>query len=107
MDMRYLKTLVTAVEVGSFSKAATILHLTQSAVSQRIKFLEDRFGQRLMRRSGSTLSLTTAGELVLEAAYRVLALQDALVRDLQRLTDKQHISLCCTRPSGQFFCLTC
>lgn len=103
MDIRYLKTLVTAVEAGSFSKAATILHLTQSAVSQRIKFLEDRLGQRLMRRSGPTLSLTPAGELVLEAAYRVLALQDALVRDLQQLTDKQCISLCCTPTFGTVF----
>ncbi|OEU72926.1 MAG: LysR family transcriptional regulator [Desulfuromonadales bacterium C00003093] len=103
MDTRYLKTLVTAVEAGSFSKAATILHLTQSAVSQRIKFLEDRFGQKLMCRFGSTLGLTQAGELVLEAAYRVIALQDALVRDLQRLTDKQQLSLCCTPTFGTVF----
>ena len=33
METRYLKTLVTAVEEGSFSRAAEVLHITQSAVS--------------------------------------------------------------------------
>jgi len=41
MDTRYLQTLVAVVDTGSFSKAARVLHLTQSAVSQRIKFLEE------------------------------------------------------------------
>lgn len=103
MDTRYLKTLVTTVESGSFSKAAEILHLTQSAVSQRVKFLEERFGHKLLDRAGSRMALTAAGELVLEGAYRVLAIQEALLLDLQRLDDKQRISLCCTPTFGTAF----
>ena len=45
METRYLNTLVASVEAGTFSKAAEILHITQSAVSQRIKFLEAEVGQ--------------------------------------------------------------
>jgi len=103
MDTRYLKTLVTTVETGSFSKAAEALHLTQSAVSQRVKFLEERFGHKLIDRSGSKLALTSAGEMVLESAHRVLAIQDTLIRDLQRLHNKQRISLCCTPTFGTVF----
>lgn len=103
MDTRYLRTLVTAVESGSFSKAATILHLTQSAVSQRVKFLEERFGHQLLIRSGQNLELTLAGEMVLEGAYKVLSIQDVLIRDLQRLDDKQRIALCCTPTFGTVF----
>lgn len=103
MDTRYLKTLVSTVESGSFSKAAELLHLTQSAVSQRIKFLEERFGHKLIDRAGSKLALTSAGELVMESAQRVLAIQDTLIRDLQRLHNKQRISLCCTPTFGTVF----
>jgi len=103
MDTRYLKTLVTTVETGSFSKAAEELHLTQSAVSQRVKFLEERFGHKLIDSSGAQLALTSAGELVLDSAQRVLAIQDRLIKDLQRLHSKQRISLCCTPTFGTVF----
>lgn len=103
MDTRYLKTLVATVENGSFSRAAEELHLTQSAVSQRVKFLEERFGHKLLDRSGPQLALTSAGELVMESAQRVLAIQDKLIRDLQRLNSKQHISLCCTPTFGTVY----
>lgn len=43
METMYLKTLIVAAEKGSFSKASTELCITQSAVSQRIKFLEERY----------------------------------------------------------------
>jgi DNA-binding transcriptional LysR family regulator len=103
MDTRYLKTLVATVETGSFSKAAEKLHLTQSAVSQRVKFLEERFGHKLLDRSGSKLALTSAGEMVMESAQRVLAIQETLIRDLQRLHNKQRITLCCTPTFGTVF----
>lgn len=103
MDTRYLKTLVVTVECGSFSKAAEILHLTQSAVSQRVKYLEERFGHKLIDRAGSKLALTSAGELVMDSAQRVLAIQDTLIRDLHRLHNKKKISLCCTPTFGTVF----
>ena len=64
METRYLNTLVASVEAGTFSKAAELLHITQSAVSQRIKFLEEHFGQQLLDRSGQRLALTPAGQVV-------------------------------------------
>ena len=103
MDTRYLKTLVTVVETGSFSKAARTLHLTQSAVSQRIKFLEDAFGYSLFDRSGASLLLTTAGEIVLDSARRMLGIEDSLLSKLKRIKERQRVSLCCTPTFGTVY----
>ena len=103
MDTRYLQTLVAAVETGSFSRAALVLHLTQSAVSQRIKFLEERFDRQLLIRSGPQLVLTKPGEAVLEFAKQVLQLQNALSRDLERLDEKPRLAVCCTPTFGAVY----
>ena len=52
MDTRYLKTLQAVLESGSFSRAADDLNITQSAVSRRIRFMEDQYGMPLIDRSG-------------------------------------------------------
>ena len=61
METRYLNTLIASVEAGTFSKTAELLHITQSAVSQRIKFLEEHFGQQLLDRSGQLVGLQVDG----------------------------------------------
>jgi len=103
MDTRYLKTLVAVVETGSFSKAARTLHLTQSAVSQRIKFLEDAFGYTLFDRSGVSLLLTTAGEIVLDSSRRMLSIEESLLGKLKRIKERQRVSLCCTPTFGTVY----
>ena len=72
METRYLNTLVASVEAGTFSRAAELLHITQSAVSQRIKFLEEHFGQQLLDRSGQRLALTPSGQVVFAKAKDIL-----------------------------------
>ena len=103
MDTRYLKTLVAVVETGSFSNAAKMLHLTQSAVSQRIKFLEDAFGYVLLDRSSASLTLTSVGDLVLGNARRMIAIEDSLLRELKRLKERPRVSLCCTPTFGTVY----
>ncbi len=103
MDTRYLKTLVAVIETGSFSKAAKTLHLTQSAVSQRIKFLEDAFSHILLDRSGVALILTAAGEIVLDNARRMLEIEDSLRGKLKRIKQRQRVSLCCTPTFGTVY----
>ena len=103
MDTRYLKTLVTVVETGSFSRAARTLHLTQSAVSQRIKFLEEAFGYSLFDRSGGAPILTVAGEIVLDSTKRILGIEKSLLDKLKRIKERQKISLCCTPTFGAVY----
>ena len=103
MDTRYLKTLIITVETGSFSKAAEVLHITQSAVSQRIKLLEEHFGCQLLDRSGSVLAPTAAGRSVLEKARGILAMELGMQEELKRLGGEKRLSLCCTPTFGMAY----
>ena len=100
MDFGTLKTLLVSVECGSFSKAAELLCVTQSAVSRRIKLLEDHYGQLLLDRSSTALKPTAAGHLLVEKARQVLKLEQDFLHDLQLLAQKRKISFCCTAPFG-------
>ena len=62
MDVDHARTLLAIVETGSFKEAANKLFLTQSAISARVKALEDLIGKRLLERSKSGVQLTPAGE---------------------------------------------
>ncbi|WP_340679259.1 LysR family transcriptional regulator ArgP [Paraglaciecola sp.] len=59
-----LKAFAAVADSHSFERAASTLHITQSAVSQRVKLLEDSLGKLLIIR-GQPLSLTSAGERLL------------------------------------------
>lgn len=63
LDFR-LRTFLAVHRTGSFSKAAELLNLTQPAVSQHLRHLEDRFGMKLVEFRGRTLALTEAGEIL-------------------------------------------
>ena len=100
METRYLQTLIKAAEVGSFSKASQELHITQSAASQRVKFLEDLFGHQLLDRSGQQLKLTEAGEIVARHAQTILATEKKLRREVEALGGEKHISVGSTPTFG-------
>ena len=79
IDADLLRALVTVVDCGSFSRAAQRLRRTQSAVSLQIKRLEEQVGRALLDRGPRHVRLTSEGELILDTARRILALNDALV----------------------------
>jgi DNA-binding transcriptional LysR family regulator len=79
LDMDVLRTLVTAQELGSFNRAADRLGRSQSAISQQIRKIEAQVGEPLFQKQGRGLALTTAGELVLAYARRILDLNDEAV----------------------------
>lgn len=72
MDTRQLKTLLAIAESGSFSKAADVVHLTVSAVSQQIQALEQEVGAQFFDRSSRPPRLTAAGQQMVEAARDLL-----------------------------------
>jgi DNA-binding transcriptional LysR family regulator len=103
METRYLNTLVASVEAGTFSRAAELLHITQSAVSQRIKFLEEHFGQQLLDRSGQRLVLTPSGKIVFDKARDILDKEKELLTCLQDAAAQKRLSLCCTPTFGMAY----
>ncbi|MEU4687529.1 LysR family transcriptional regulator ArgP [Actinoplanes sp. NPDC023714] len=87
MDQVQLATFQAVVELGSFEAAARALHVTPSAVSQRIKALEQSVGQVLVRR-GKPCAATTAGQALVRFAGQVALLERealAQARDDTRL----------------------
>ena len=72
----------------SFSRAANELHITQPAVTRHIKQLEDHFNQKLFNRKGNSISLTTAGNLLLQHSKEILALHRQLQFNMNALIDK-------------------
>ncbi|MEK7362630.1 MAG: selenium metabolism-associated LysR family transcriptional regulator, partial [candidate division NC10 bacterium] len=74
MDARQLEIFVKVAELGSFSKAAGALFLTQPTVSEHIRGLEEELGLRLLDRLGRGAAPTKAGQLLLGYARRILEL---------------------------------
>jgi DNA-binding transcriptional LysR family regulator len=79
-----LRTFVTVAETRNFTRAADIVHRTQSAVSQQIRKLEEETGHELFTRNGRAVELTAAGETLLPYARRILRAQDEAASMLLR-----------------------
>lgn len=77
-DMDALRTMVVGVDLGGFAHAAVRLNRSASAVSMQLRKLETQSGQRLFKRNGRGLILTEAGDVLLQYARRVLALNDEM-----------------------------
>lgn len=75
LDSAQLSAFATVIDEGSFERAAAVLHVTRSAVSQRIKLLEERVGQVLVRRA-TPCTPTDAGQALYRHA-REVALSEA------------------------------
>ncbi len=72
LHLDLFKVFQDLVDTGSFSKAAAQNHLTQSAVSQQLSFLERRLGARLIERGKERFFLTEAGRELLRCAWKIL-----------------------------------
>jgi LysR family transcriptional regulator (chromosome initiation inhibitor) len=92
IDYTALAALSAVLRTGSFDGAAAELGLTQSAVSQRIKALEDRMGATLLRRTRPP-EPTEPGQRLLRHAEEVGVLEHALSRDLGTLLPRRDAPL--------------
>ena len=84
LDIHLVRTFVAVAGHGSMTVAANSLHLTQGAVSQQIKRLEESFDCSLFEREGRRLELTQAGERFLGKAKRLLGMNDEIWADMTR-----------------------
>lgn len=87
-DIHRLQAFVTAVEEGSLSAAVKRLHITQPALSARLKLLEEGLGCQLLERTGRGVRATPMGELVYKNAVDILGRMKHL-----QLVVKNHLEL--------------
>jgi DNA-binding transcriptional LysR family regulator len=76
LDLAVLRTLLAAVESGSFAAAARRVGRSESAVSLQLKRLEEQIGEPVFVRTGKQMTLTGAGARLVEYARRLLDLND-------------------------------
>ena len=74
LDVDQLRTFIAIAETGSFTRAADIVHKTQSAVSMQMKRLEERLDRSIFARDGRASKLTEDGERLLDYARRIVKL---------------------------------
>jgi DNA-binding transcriptional LysR family regulator len=82
LDIAPLRSVVAVADCGGFHRAATVLHLTQSAVSQHVRRVEAVVGGPVVEKSGRGVAFTELGYRVLAHARTILAVHDTALDDL-------------------------
>src|SRR5581483_11422448 len=86
MHLETLKVFCDVVETRSFSTAASQNFVTQSAVSQQIRMLEERYGRQLLERTRGNVQLTPAGEILYQVSKDIVQRYQDMEARLQALT---------------------
>jgi LysR family transcriptional regulator, transcriptional activator of the cysJI operon len=87
MQIESLKVFCDLAETESFTKAAQINQITQSAVSQQVSALERTFRSLLIERSKKKFRLTREGEILYDYAKQLIHLYDSLFNKVQEVRD--------------------
>lgn len=88
MLLRQIEYFQAVVEKGNFYLAAEKCHISQSAISQQIKKLEDEIGVKLLDRHNRTFTLTEAGEHFYRKSIVIMSDIEQLVRETKRINNK-------------------
>ncbi len=86
MEDHKLRVFCAVAETKSFSKASEVIHLTQPAVSLQIQAMEELYETRLFDRSGNSINLTPAGEILYKRAKEILALYAEAQQNISEIT---------------------
>jgi LysR family transcriptional regulator (chromosome initiation inhibitor) len=92
LDYKLIEAMAMVVREGGFDKAADALHITQSAVSQRVKLLEKQTGQILIARTTPPRT-TSAGRKLLKHYLKVKRLEDDLTGEMDKPVDRCFTSI--------------
>lgn len=93
MLLRQIEYLQSVIENGNFYLAAEKCHVSQSAISQQIKKLEEELGVKLLERHNRTFSLTPAGEHFYRKSLIISGDLQQLVRETKRIADNDNAVL--------------
>jgi DNA-binding transcriptional LysR family regulator len=85
MNIKQLEAFTLVVELGSFTRAAKLMFMTQPAISFQIKALEEQLGLQLLERAERRVFLTEAGKLVYVEAKKILASNRSILEYLAQL----------------------
>ena len=93
MLLKQMKYFISVVECNSFTEAAEQCYISQSAISQQIKALEQELGVDLIKRNNRQFTLTPAGEYFYRHGVELVSEIDNLKRETVRRGQDQELSL--------------
>ncbi len=86
LPMDLLRSFVTVSQLGGFTQAGELLGRSQPAISLQIKRLEEMVDQPLFIRNGLSIELSSSGQLMLQYAKRILAINDEAIAKFSKAT---------------------
>ncbi len=104
INLQQLVTFCTVINEGSMTAAASKLYLTQPAVSQQIRTLEEHFGTPLLDRSSKKIKPSLQGQLLFDYAKRILQMTQKAQMAVQTISQRMsgHYSIATTNSIGLF-----
>lgn len=90
MNLTQLRAFAALAEHGNFSRAAEALGVTQPAVSNHVKALEESYGVKLYHRNGQRIALTELGHELIAQSRRAFGVLDDIEHSLKAAGDLQH-----------------
>ncbi len=102
MDLTRLRAFYTVAQTGSFTRAATRLHLTQPSISRQVKSLEKTLGVKLLERHPRRITITPEGDILLrhvEQLFDDVAAIESLFQDISKLR-KTQLQLACNESTA-------
>jgi len=93
LEIRHLRSLIALADCGTLSRAAERVHLTQSALSHQLRWLEEHYHTPIVARSGRSLTLTRAGERLVALGRELVTEIQAAERDIAALAEQPAASL--------------
>lgn len=97
-----IRSLLTVVRMGSYTKAAQELHLTQPAVSHHIRLLEEEFGIKIFKPDKKELLTTEEGAILIKYARRMMAIEHNTRQALEdNRRQAKHLSIGITQTAGE------
>lgn len=94
MDFKRYQYILKVYEVGSITRAAAVLFISQPALSHYIAKVEDELGAPIFDRTTNPLSLTRVGEIYVDAAKQILAIDGRMKNDVQRVLKNECGKIC-------------
>ncbi|WP_411825663.1 LysR family transcriptional regulator [Luteolibacter sp. AS25] len=87
VEIRHLRALIAVAETGNLSRAGKRLHLSQPALSQQIKALEEMIGSEIFERKSNPLRISPVGDRLLASAYEIEKILKQTDRDVARIAE--------------------
>lgn len=90
MNIKHAQYMLTVLKEGSITAAAKKLYISQPSLSQMIKLVENTLGTPIFNRSTDPITLTYAGEKYIEAAKKILTINDNLMKEIEEINHEEH-----------------